>query len=359
MDNFKEYVINSIKNGKTSLGTAKYLSDDAKNALCRMVMVELDKNHTEADGSDVFDLITKASKIEEKVDEYVEKASSDWIIKLFEIPSSTISIEMDIVQTIDKSNVRTKPEDRIADSSSIPEKIFNEVSKRRLLLSLVSGASIYLSSNKKWLSIFSKISSELPGLYSEIIRKRLVTIYSRDKKYGLTDSFSTEVLIADSGCKPEIVCMATCAPLLIEATIRGILELSITHGLPTNQKIASYIIGKSDFSLANKWDLMIGIPLWKKIIESIKKSGHYIFEIGPNFLLMEFSKMKSEDLFSLINAILIGSRDGIIKIGKICSMILKGKEGDDFDDFVEIANNKFPLNDEYITTEELRAESSE
>lgn len=360
MENYKEYIKSCIFDGKTSLGPTSYLDEDAKEALFNMIIHEQEKCLTFANNSDsdkIFKLITNASKIENEIKEYIEKACSDWVIKLFEIPQSTISVEMNLVQNVDVSDIRTKPEDIKITGDIDSERLLNEISKRRLLLSIISGCASILSSKINWLEIFSTVSSKLPKLYKEIIKLRFSKIYAPEKKYCLTgNSFST-VFITSGENQPEIRCDATCSPLLIEMTIKAIMELAISQGLPKSSEFSSIVVSKSDFSLADKWDLMIGIPLWKKICGIIKNTGYTIEGIGPNFFIMELSKMNYDDLFETINGILTNKSWAIKTVEKICNKIKSNKEQDDFNDFVKIANNKFPINDEYISSEELWTES--
>ena len=360
MNNYREYIEESILDGKTSLGPTKYLCKTAKKNLSSMVINEYERINKilEKHNSDkILPLITEASKVENNLKEFVEKACSDWVIKLFDIPQSAISIEMNLVQAVDKSGIRVNP-----DSIKIPENInsdylLNEISKRRLLLSISSGIALLFSSRKEWLKMFSKTSHKLPKLYNDIINLRYLKIYEPEKKYSLTGNCFSTVFLTTNENKPEIRCDATCSPLLIEATIKSLLELSISTGLPKKAYISNIILSKTDFSLADKWDLMIGIPLWKEIAKKIKKLGFSISEIGVNFLLMEFSKMPSNKLFDFINNMLIDNPKSDEIISEVCKNIILKKEQDDFNDFVKLANNKFPINDAYMTSEELWSES--
>lgn len=360
MNDYKEYINKCIFNGKTSLGPTDYLSESARRNLYLLVMKEYEKVSALSenyDSEEILSIITKVSKIENDLKEFAEKACSDWIIKLFDIPESTINIEMNLVQTVDNSNIRVTPE-----SIKLPDNVdhdyfIGEVSKRRLLLSISSGAALILSSKDKWFDIFSKISSKLPSLYRQIVRLRFLKVYAPEKKYSLSGSSFTTVFLTTDENKPEIRCDATCSPLLIEATIKSLFELAISSGLPNNGEISNMVLGKTDFTLADKWDLMIGIPLWKKIFSKIKSCGYNINQIGVNFFLMELSKTYYKDLFEFIDELLNDDEKSDVFIKKICSEIVSKKEQDDFNDFVELANNKFPINDGYITSDELWTES--
>lgn len=360
MENYKEYIKKSISDGKTSLGPANYLSDEAKSNLYKDIVSNIVRSSeliTNFDDNDVFKLITKVSKIEEKIKESAEKICSDWIIRLFDIPQDTISVEMNLVQSIDDSGVRKTPGEVKIPTNINHDKLIAHIMKRRLLLSICAGAASVLSSQLWKYKEFSKTSKRLVKLYDEISCLRDWSVFCPDKKYGLTGNMTTTVFITNGENKPEIRCDATCSPLLIEGTIKGLFELAISHGLPKNSELAGIIIEKSDFSLADKWDLMIGIPLFERIASVIGSFGIEFRDIGYNFFMMELSTMKPDKLFRLIDGILVENEESKKMLKAICEKITNEKDMDDFDDFVKSTNDKFPINDEYMTSDELWTES--
>lgn len=360
MGNYKEYLKKSISDGRTSLGPAGYLSERAKRSLYGDIVSNMERFSGIAgsqDENEVFKLITKASKIEEKLKESVEKICSDWVIRLFDIPQDTISIEMNLVQSIDDSGVRKTPGEVRIPANIGHDELLAQIMKRRLLLSICAGAASVLSSRLRGYEDFSKTSRRLVKLYDRIARLRDWSVFRPDKKYELTGNMTTTVFITNGENKAEIVCDATCSPLLIEGTIRAILELAISHGLPNDSELAGIVIEKSDFSLADKWDLMIGIPLFTRIASAIGSCGYDFREIGYNFFMMELSAMEPDELFRLVDGMLSGDGKAEGDIMAVCEKIASEKEMDDFDDFVKSMNDKFPINDEYMTSDELWSES--
>ena len=71
--------------------------------------------------------------------------------------------------------------------------------------------------------------------------------------------------------KTSIEAQGTIFPILLEESIKGFLELLISHGLPQNAQDASFVIKKADFALAEPWDMRLGPALWKKISLNTKE----------------------------------------------------------------------------------------
>lgn len=360
MGDFKEYIWTSICNGKTSLGPTKYLSEKAKKNLYKDIIGQIKRCSDIAYSSDtkeIYKLITVASKIEDNIKDSVEKTCSDYIITLFEIPQSTISVEMNLVQNVDSSGLRNKPDDVKIPTTISKDELINNILKRRLLLSMCAGGASVLSSQLSFYGEFEKANQKLPEIYTKIAAIKDCLAYSDDKKYGLSGNVYSTVFITSGENKPELRCDATCAPLLIDGTIKAMLELAISHGLPDNVELAGIVLEKSDFSLADKWDLMIGIPLFTRIASVIGDCGYDFKEVGYNFFMMELSKMECEDVFELVDCLLTGDEMANEIINGLCEKIMAEKSRDEFDDFVKHANDRLPINDAYMTSEELRMES--
>lgn len=88
----------------------------------------------------------------------------------------------------------------------------------------------------------------------------------------MTDGGKVDVNLSSSDNIVSIKSQGILMPILLEETIKGILELAISHGLPKNSAKAQYIISKSDFKLAEMWDMRIGLPLWEHILGCLKNN---------------------------------------------------------------------------------------
>ena len=144
-------------------------------------------------------------------------------------------------------------------------------------------------------------------------------------------------------------------PILVEETIKGILELAISHGLPQNLEKAKYVISKSDFKLAELWDMRLGFALWKLIEKEMETCGYDMTDIGINFFLMELSQMSCEQFNKSLKEIFARTKRGREVMTNIAEKIIYNKEKDDFEDYIKSKNDAaVQINDDdYFTPEEL------
>jgi len=141
-------------------------------------------------------------------------------------------------------------------------------------------------------------------------------------------------------------------PILLEETIKGILELAIAHGLPENREKAEYVIKKSDFKLAELWDMRLGSVLWEIVANQIED----LDVVEPNFILMTLAELPSEKFNDCLREIFGKTKRGERILKNIVSKIESEKDKDDFNDFMQHKNNGYQIEDGYFTSEELIAD---
>ena len=114
-------------------------------------------------------------------------------------------------------------------------------------------------------------------------------------------------------------------------------------------------MSKSDFKLAEMWDMRIGLALWTLIEEEVSDCGFDMLEVGMNFFLMELSQLDCDDFNKTLQEIFARTRKGKEILGDILEKITYNKEMDDFDNYVQTKNDsEVQLNDDdYFTSEEL------
>ena len=88
------------------------------------------------------------------------------------------------------------------------------------------------------------------------------------------------------------------------------LELAISHGLPKNSAKAKYVIGKSDFKLAELWDMRLGYSLWNLIEDEMTECGYDMLEVGLNFFLMELAEMACETFNASMQEVFARTKKG-------------------------------------------------
>lgn len=368
------YIINALRNSKTSLGKhPSYPPDEEESFIVGLVGGYFDglAKGIEIDNVDelknnLSTLITKAKKIETENKDALEKLCADTVNKLFNIPSDTINITMKLVDNIDSKDERMVPEKTIDftfDDIDDMNRLTDEVYKRRMLNALITGASVVTSEEMGfYLQELFNINDELPSLYKKIFELNNLLLYlEKDtlNKDDVTDGGKVDVNIMSPDDAVSIKSEGILMPTLLEETIKGILELAISHGLPNDAEKAKYIISKSDFKLAEMWDARLGIPLWLTISDLLEKQGIDIDEVGTNYFLLELSKLSTDKFNSLLMEAFKGTKKGIVNLSRMVNEIENLKEEDDFMEHMDNMNSNYHeiSDDEYYSPDELITDS--
>lgn len=346
-------IYKSLETGNTSLGENPAFPDEGGLSLFPLIVNECGfiKGYLTDDEAHnmLSEEIVSCSKIELPMSEMIETACDNIIVSLFDIPEDSISIVTSLHQLIDRTGDRRETEDfDVSEFTFDLEAAKRAVYRRRIMLSICAGAASVISSQNKLYERFNDFSTSLYEMYGRINALRRFCIYTDSLKYGAAGNGEVSVTIAPEGYKPVIRAEGSCAPFLMEMLIRGILELSISVNLPKDKDEVRYILGKSDFSMAEKFDIMAGIPLWKRICGYVTTSGFNMNEIGPNFLLMEMTKLDDSTFNTLISSIIKGDTTAGEIISGICEKITYKKGYDDFDNFVKQKNMSFRIDDEEV-----------
>lgn len=311
--------------------------------------------------SELGSLLAKCQKIESKCTSALEQLCTDIVTELFSIPEDTIQLEAKIVNEVNDDNQRLIPEkttDFSFDSIKDMNYLSGEIYKRRMLNALVTGAAMYYADNiSMYIKELFEIDSELPSLYKKIIRYNEILMFFEKEKLGnngnSVEAGKVDVTMNMPQNMVKIEAQGIIFPILLEETIKGILELAIAHGLPKNREKAEYVIKKSDFKLAELWDMRLGSTLWDIIASQINEMD----VVEPNFFLMTLSELPYEKFNDCLSEIFGKTKRGERILKNIIAKIMSEKDKDDFNDFIQSKNGEYQIDDGYFTSEELIADS--
>lgn len=225
---------------------------------------------------------------------------------------------------------------------------------------LIAGASMYYGSNiEYYIREIYKINPELIRLYAEITKYNMAMLYNQPdtiKSVERCDSGKVDLYIGNEDERIKIKAEGVIFPVLLEYTIRGILETASQQGLPLDRDKAEYILSKADYRLAENWDLRLGLPLWSILMSDIEKCGENLDEIGSNFIIMEISRLHPEVFNNYLQNAFKQTKKGLSMTKELIDTIQYNKEVDDFNNFVQTKNSKYSINDnaEYSPDELLK-----
>ena len=371
MAKLPSHILKALTNNRTSLGEHPSFPPEEEEKFVVNLLSNVFNELTDKIDIEDYDtlknklseILAQCKKIERSNIESLEELCGRIVNDIFQIPMDTIRIEMNIVDKVDTSAERLMPE-KTSDDFSFDDiddmnYLTDEIYKRRMLNALVMGAGMYyMNFIGNYIKEIFEINSELPSLYKKIIDYNNILIYLEKDSFNnekSTDGGKVDVTISSETEYPIIKAEGVLFPILLEETIRGILELAISHGLPKNLDKAKYVISKSDFKLAEMWDMRIGFALWKLIENECENCGVNLLEIGVNFFLMHIAQMDCDEFNTTLREIFARTKKGKAIISEIAEEISYNKDKDDFDDYIKSKNDStVQINDdEYFTPEEL------
>lgn len=367
--NAPKNIIDIINSNKTSLGDNPAIPPELNEKFLVFLVNEHYNNIAEQfNHIDIKELsnelsktITECRRYELQNRQALEQLCMELTNEIFGIPNGTIMIDMKLVDKVDAKQERLVPESTIDysfDNIEDMNNLTNEIYKRRLLNALIIGAATYYAENISfYTNELNHIDPILPSLYEKILSINSLLLF-HTKQYkddNRTDGGKVDVYLSNPETPVKIKAEGIMFPILLEETIKGLLELSISHGLPENRKKAEYVTSKSDFKLAEIWDQRLGLPLWNRIINIMENIGEDPLEVGLNFLFMEISKLKPSHFNAVMQEVFANTKAGHSIMKELSNKIHYEKERDEFDDYMlqQANDNQYPLNDGDFSSDEL------
>ena len=283
-----KFISNSIKQHKTSLGEHPTFPPGDENTFEERLLLkrfnevgravgkisdleQYDKNYLI---SKLTDYISKAKSIESNIREDLEKICYEYVCEQFGLSNGELDIECLLKDTI-KPDKQQNVEPLILDDVEFGEvsemdDLGKEIYKRRVIDSLIQGAAVRLSSD--YSTILNKVyelNPKLPELYYNIIALNDYLTFVKEINPD-TNNLGGYVSVNLSSTDPKITSEAIIFPVLVFETIKGVMELMSSHGLPDNRRDAEYVIGKADFLLAENWDKRFGVGLYDLFSKLVK-----------------------------------------------------------------------------------------
>lgn len=367
-----KHLLNALKTHKTSLGEhPSYPPEDEKTfdyKLTKKRFIELYNELSLIDDIDITneqnlatilsELITQCQKIEEPIKEQLEVLCFNLVNSLFEIPEDTLDFSCKLVSSIDVSSQRLVPEetDEIEfDGIEEMEGLNDDVYKRRIINAIVQGASMYYSSRVEvYVSDIYKLNSKLPELYKKILILNNYLLFFNEDKMKVkqpTLAGNVNVHLGNDIIKTKIDAEAIIFPILLNESIKGFMELFSSHGLPNSMNKSNYVIKKSDFLLAEPWDMRLGYGLWELILNTIPTDDTTYIPL----MFTEFVSLKAKIFHKLLREIFGKTKKGRTMMSALFKKVDLELQNDEFNDYVDNKSlDNLTITDDYFTPNELR-----
>lgn len=329
------------------------------------VKKSLQKNYNTLDIADIDSLkkhlstlYQQVKELEKPIQENLEKICVESVIELFNIPQDSIEFECKLVdKVIPNKLVNVTPQSseilgyEYEDTDDM-DNLQKEVLKRRIIDAMIQGsASILSNCHHLYLSKIFDLDKRLPSLYDEIVSINDWLLFTEN--VAITDDklYQGSYVEVNIGREDEVTKVTTQAlifPFLLQETIKGLMELFASHGLPQDMKKTEYIFKQADFIAAEPWDLRIGVKLWEKLInnDEVKASTTpYFFQL--------LCELDIDDFNYTIKNILSKTKAGKSLFEDLLNQARKYKEQDDFQKNLYSKHEKDIINDGYYANDEL------
>lgn len=373
MDTLPDDVVDKIINNKTSLGNnpsipdifeepfllkmAENGFDNAKNKLKEIGEIS-DVEETKLEPA-LSKLILKCKEIEKPYRSELEKICMNFVIDLFRVPDETVDISVSLCDDVDmnRNSFIVDPNIEVPEFDSVKNAISirGEVYKRRMLNVLCTGAAMRISENfDNFINEINDINPKLIDLYNKIISLNTYLLYTKND-FGIDDNNKmqlgvVEVSLGNDETKSKIESQGVILPILLMETIKGFMELFISHGLPKDVNDAITVIGRSDFLKAEPWDMKFGPILWDLFYNS---SNDVTYEELP-YLIKIVSELSVNKFNFLMKEIFAKTKKGKHIMSKLS---FKAKRNSEYDKFVDkmtkMKTDKGIITDDYIHPDEL------
>jgi hypothetical protein len=307
-------------------------------------------------------LMTDIMRREEPIKDILEKMCYTSINEMFLIPNEMVKTTCELVNFVSDKNtiIHINPIDDEIEYNNYEEVVLNdnEIDKRKLLNLLINGASVVLS--KYLLNRHKDEISELDETLYFKYKKLLILneYYLTLENVEITNeqpnqSGGVTVKLGNNDKITHIKSVALCYPILLFQTLKGLFELFISHGLPSDLKQATYIIDQAD-SLKNEQYLIVMGPLiWNKIMD-ILHENNVDTEIIPH-IISTISETSPDDVKSLFKELALNTKKGGYEIREIAASITDYIGYEDFENRLQQKRDEKNIitDGEYISEDEL------
>jgi hypothetical protein len=274
----------------------------------------------------------------------LEELAIKMIREEFDIPDEDVEITVELVDNISLEGTKLNPKPIPVEGMEFKshkdlENANAEVYKRRLLNAMTQGAAkknhhmFHMVDNE-----LSEMNPRLPNLYSKTMAAADYMYYIIDKMEGGVPGGIVRVEFPKKdGDKPKIHAQALIFPVLIHELAKGAMELLSSHGLPEDEKIQKYVLGKADFLAAEPWDMRLGPALWERFTKLFEPEDFNL----KHQVYMELASLPVDEFNSSMKEIFAGTSSGKEIITNIVAQVKKEMKQDEFNEAIDERRKTF------------------
>lgn len=303
-------------------------------------------------------LVAKAKELEEPIRGKLEKICSNVVVETFQIPEDTVVLSTELVPEISATkSYHIKPdtdEDYEYNSVSDIEAYDLETNKRRIINALSYGAAQNFAeqSKKLWINDVFELSETLPHIYSSIMKINDYLVFNTDIQISdksHKQGGDVEVSLTHDDEISSVKATGVLFPILLQETMRGIIDIISTFGLPEDVAEARRVINVADALENDPINMRLGPAMWKQVVECVP---NFKTEEFPHFYKM-LVELSADEFISLMKEVLAGTKKGKEEIAKIYGESKYNDEYEKFANDLALRRGKDVIADDCFTEDEL------
>ena len=303
-------------------------------------------------------LVTKCIKREEPIREMLEKICCNTVVKIFNIPEDELKLECELLPAISPTkSYHVQPdtdEEYEYDTVNDIDEYDKDTNKRRIINALSYGIAQAIAEQSKelWINEIFNLDEELPHLYSQIMKINEYLVFNTDVK--ITDKShkqggNVEITLSNDENVTSLSSYGVVFPILLQETIRGVVDIIATYGLPDDKQTAERVINIADALENDPWNMRFGPIMWRKVQDGIGKIE--TSDILPFF--KSLVELSAEDFSALMKELFAGTRQGKAKISELYNTSKYNNEYDKFTQDIALRQGRDVIDDDCFTEEEL------
>ena len=301
-------------------------------------------------------LVTKCIKLEEPNKDKLEKICSNTVVKIFGIPEDavTLSCELGPVSSTKSFHIKPDTEEYEYDTIEDIDEYDADTNKRRIINALSYGAAKEIAEQSKslWINEIFDIDEELPHLYSQIMKINDYIVFNTDIKIEDKDHKQGGNVEISLGHEDEVANISSTGvifPILLQETVRGVIDMIGTFGLPDDINSAERVTNIADALENEPWNMRFGPAMWNRVISNI--DGFETEMFAPFF--KKLVELDTDEFSMLMKEVFAGTKQGKSKIAEIYNEAKYDNEYDKFTNDLALRNGKDIIDDDCFTEEEL------
>ena len=257
--------------------------------------------------------------IEKPIRNDLQQLCMSEVFSLFEVPSDKIDFLIRIVDSIDQSatNVPFGPNEELPPDLPSFDDVENlklEVDKRRMQNAIVCGAALSYTYKilEASISKLDEFDQRLYDLYTQYLDiNEYLLYYNGNEKQEQNQKNLTGIVMVTLGndeTKNQLDVQGTNYAVLVYETIKGLLEVFTSHGLPENSVLTKAVMAKSDYITAEPWYMRFGPFIWGCVETAMTK------EVADNrtnlmpYIFMKISQLRPDKFQRLMRETLASTQ---------------------------------------------------